>query len=117
MPKSQGKILNGQQVMNLMQQEEKKFLVGLPYSNLYFLVLILMLSFSCPAKYPQIKKLFGSDPNFKWIVSGMITIQLMMIFVVPRLPWPLVIGLAYCFGGVINHSLMLGQFEFETIVL
>ncbi|XP_032791452.2 sphingolipid delta(4)-desaturase DES1 [Daphnia magna] len=62
-------------------------------------------------KYPQIKKLFGSDPNFKWIVSLMITLQIAMIFVVPRFPWPLVIGLAYCFGGVINHSLMLAIHE------
>lgn len=39
----------------------------------------------------------------------MITVQMAMIFIVPRFPWPLVIGLAYCFGGVINHSLMLGK--------
>ena len=39
----------------------------------------------------------------------MIAIQMVMIFVVPKFPWPLVIGLAYCFGGVINHSLSLGN--------
>ena len=60
-------------------------------------------------KYPQIKKLFGYDPNFKWIVSGMVFVQLAMLFVIPSLPWSLVIGLAYCFGGVLNHSLMLGK--------
>ena len=60
-------------------------------------------------KYPQIKKLFGSDPNFKWIVMGMILVQMVMILFVPRLSWGQVFILSYCFGGVINHSLMLGN--------
>jgi len=62
-------------------------------------------------KYPQIKKLFGSDPNFKWVVMGMILTQLVMLSYMPQLPWPLVIALSYCFGGVINHSLMLAIHE------
>ena len=31
-----------------------------------------------------------------------------MTLIIKDLPWVLVFGLAYCFGGVINHSLMLG---------
>lgn len=38
----------------------------------------------------------------------MVAVQFAMLFVIPKLPWYLVIGIAYCFGGVINHSLMLG---------
>ena len=39
----------------------------------------------------------------------MVLVQLGMLFLIPSLPWSLTIGLAYCFGGVINHSLMLGN--------
>jgi len=62
-------------------------------------------------KYPQIKKLYGTDPNFKWIVAAMVLTQLGMLFLIPCLPWMLTMGLAYCFGGVINHSLMLAIHE------
>lgn len=49
----------------------------------------------------------------------MVLVQLGMLFLIPSLPWSLTIGLAYCFGGVINHSLMLGNGgnEFRLIVL
>lgn len=33
-----------------------------------------------------------------------------MLFFVANLPWYLVIGLAYGFGGFINHSLMFGKY-------
>lgn len=62
-------------------------------------------------KYPQIKKLFGFDPLFKWVVTGMVLIQFLSMFVVRHLSWPVLIPLAYCFGGVINHSLMLAIHE------
>ncbi|EDX15251.1 GD17692 [Drosophila simulans] len=45
-------------------------------------------------KYPQIKKLFGHDPNLKWDLS-----------------WSWLIVAAYCFGGIIYHSLMLDVHE------
>lgn len=41
----------------------------------------------------------------------MVLTQLGMLFLIPCLPWMLTMGLAYCFGGVINHSLMLGIFN------
>jgi len=62
-------------------------------------------------KYPQIKKLFGADPNFKWIVIGMIVVQMIAILNMPYLSWTKVLILSYCFGGVINHSLMLAIHE------
>ncbi|KAI4454800.1 sphingolipid delta 4 desaturase/c-4 hydroxylase protein des2 [Holotrichia oblita] len=60
-------------------------------------------------KYPQIKKLFGYDPNFKWVVTGMVLTQFLMLFVMKDQSWPITLLVAYCFGGVINHSLMLGD--------
>ncbi|GBP24890.1 Sphingolipid delta(4)-desaturase DES1 [Eumeta japonica] len=62
-------------------------------------------------KYPQIKQLFGYDPLFKWVVTGMVLIQLLMLPLVECLSWPTAMLLAYCFGGVINHSLMLAIHE------
>ncbi|CAG9862548.1 unnamed protein product [Phyllotreta striolata] len=62
-------------------------------------------------KYPQIKKLFGYDPNFKWVVTGMVLIQFLLIWVLKDKPWSILILAAYCLGGVINHSLMLAIHE------
>ncbi|XP_011502519.1 PREDICTED: sphingolipid delta(4)-desaturase DES1 [Ceratosolen solmsi marchali] len=62
-------------------------------------------------KYPQIKKLFGYDPKFKWIVTAMVLIQFASMFIVKDLSYPLLLLMAYCIGGVINHSLMLAIHE------
>lgn len=65
-------------------------------------------------KYPQIKKLFGYDPNFKWVVTCMVLVQLAMLFVMRDRSWPITLLVGYCFGGVINHSLMLGKILFPN---
>lgn len=62
-------------------------------------------------KYPQIKKLFGYDPNFKYVASGMVLVQFLMLFVMKGQSWPVTLLAAYCFGGVINHSLALAIHE------
>ncbi|CAH1112419.1 unnamed protein product [Psylliodes chrysocephalus] len=62
-------------------------------------------------KYPQIKKLFGYDPNFKWVVTGMVLAQFILIWVLKDKPWSILLLAAYCLGGVINHSLMLAIHE------
>nr|AIM40227.1 desaturase [Cydia pomonella] len=62
-------------------------------------------------KYPEIKQLFGYDPNFKWVVTGMVLVQLITLPFIQYLSWPMLIVVAYCFGGVINHSLMLAIHE------
>ncbi|XP_016942702.3 sphingolipid delta(4)-desaturase DES1 [Drosophila suzukii] len=62
-------------------------------------------------KYPQIKKLFGHDPNFKWVAGGMVLTQILSLFVVKDLSWSWLLVAAYCFGGIINHSLMLAVHE------
>jgi hypothetical protein len=33
-----------------------------------------------------------------------------MMYVMIDQSWPMIFLVAYCFGGVINHSLMLGEF-------
>lgn len=63
------------------------------------------------AKYPQIKKLFGHDPNFKFVAGGMVLTQFIMLYVMQGQSWPITILAAYCFGGVINHSLALAVHE------
>lgn len=62
-------------------------------------------------KYPQIKKLFGYDPHFKYVAGGMVITQFIMLFVMKGQSWPITILVAYCFGGVINHSLSLAVHE------
>lgn len=62
-------------------------------------------------KYPQIKKLFGCDPNFKYVVSGLVFIQFVMMFLMMDQSWPVILFVAYCFGGVINHALSLALHE------
>ena len=64
-----------------------------------------------PEKYPQIKELFGVDPYFKYKVIALTLINLSMLFVIPHTPFWLTLILSYCFGGVINHALMLGIHE------
>lgn len=62
-------------------------------------------------KYPQIKKLFGYDPNFKWIAGSMVLIQILALFVVKDFSWSMLIVASYLFGGILNHSLMLAVHE------
>lgn len=62
-------------------------------------------------KYPQIKKLFGYDPNFKYVATAMVLAQFAMMFVMKGQSWPVTLLVAYCVGGVINHSLALAIHE------
>lgn len=71
----------------------------------------LISNFPFPTeKYPEIKKLFGADPNFKYIVLSMVLIQFVTMYLLRNVSWPVLLSVAYCFGGVINHSLMLCKF-------
>ncbi|XP_074662111.1 sphingolipid delta(4)-desaturase DES1-like [Tubulanus polymorphus] len=63
------------------------------------------------AKYPKIKKLMGPDPMLKWTVFMMLTVQIITAYLVRNFPWSAIIILAYCFGGVINHSMTLAIHE------
>lgn len=71
----------------------------------------MLLIFCFSAKYPQIKKLFGADPTLQWKVIGMVVTQIIACYVVKDLSWPILLLAAYCFGGVINHSMTLAIHE------
>ncbi|XP_058835843.1 sphingolipid delta(4)-desaturase DES1-like [Topomyia yanbarensis] len=62
-------------------------------------------------KYPEIKKLFGPDPSLKLIVSALVLIQFIMLYVLQDQSWKVIVLVAYIFGGVINHSLMVASHE------
>lgn len=80
-----------------------------------FLILIKLLVFfiiNFSEKHPEIKKLYGPDKRFKWIVVIVTILQLGSFYIIKDLRWPIVMILAYVFGGVVNHSLMLGNLNF-----
>lgn len=58
-------------------------------------------------KYPEIKKLMGPDPHFKYIVSAMVIFQVVSCYYICKLSYPWIILISYFLGGVINHSLTL----------
>ena len=63
-------------------------------------------------KYPQIKKLMGVDPRFKWQVLFLVTAQICSFYLLKNITnfW-LLLALAYLVGGVANHALMLAIHE------
>lgn len=63
-------------------------------------------------KYPQIKELYGYDPNTKWVMMLYAAVQyLMAMYIVPQLSWFSVVLLAYSLGGIMAHALFLGLHE------
>jgi sphingolipid delta-4 desaturase len=62
-------------------------------------------------KYPEIKQLFGYDPNFKWVCTAMVSLQIASLYFLQDKSWTFLLVAAYCFGGVINHSLSLAVHE------
>lgn len=56
-------------------------------------------------KYPEIKKLMGYDPSIAYIVTAEIIAQLLMCWLLQEANWSSIFIIAYCFGGVLNHSL------------
>ena len=64
------------------------------------------------AKHPELKTLMRVDPNFKWTVLAMVCTQIVSFYLLRNVTsfWLLFV-IGYCFGGVINHSLMLAIHE------
>lgn len=80
----------------------------------YFVIIIILKCyiFICvAAKYPQIKKLMGYDPNFKYQVFLLIVIQFTLTYLMREVSWPVLFLAAYTIGGVINHALLLAIHE------
>jgi sphingolipid delta-4 desaturase len=63
------------------------------------------------AKYPEIKKLYGPDPYFKYVVSGVVLLQCCVSYLSTNLStWQYLLA-AYVIGGTANHMLMLAMHE------
>jgi sphingolipid delta-4 desaturase len=62
-------------------------------------------------KYPEIKKLFGADPKFKWVCTGLVLTQISSLYFLQDKSWTFLFIAAYIFGGVLNHSLSLAVHE------
>lgn len=74
-------------------------------------------------KYPEVKKYFGIDPSFKYVVVSMVLLQiciayfvrgyilLKFLFSILDADWLLVILQAYIVSGTINHALTLAVHE------
>ena len=73
---------------------------------IYFISIICFV-----AKYPQIKKLMGYDPNFKYQVLLLMVIQFALAYLMRNASWPFLFVVAYSIGGVINHALLLALHE------
>eukprot|EP00163_Fabomonas_tropica_P003059 TRINITY_DN12548_c0_g1_i1.p1 TRINITY_DN12548_c0_g1~~TRINITY_DN12548_c0_g1_i1.p1 ORF type:complete len:320 (-),score=67.54 TRINITY_DN12548_c0_g1_i1:321-1280(-) len=59
------------------------------------------------AKYPEITKLEGVDSNLKWAALIIVTLQTVAAYYLRNSPWWKVVVVAYCFGGILNHSATL----------
>ena len=64
------------------------------------------------AKYgPQVRALYGPDHTVKWRVATCVVSQLVLAYFASTMPWYGIVVLAYCAGGIINHSLSLALHE------
>jgi sphingolipid 4-desaturase/C4-monooxygenase len=59
----------------------------------------------------KIRSLYGPDPNTKYVVVVSLMLQVFLAYCCSFLSWPLVFVVAYCLGGLINHSLTLAMHE------
>jgi len=68
-------------------------------------------------KYPEIKELFGHDPNFKYQVVLVVAAQLVSAYALRHGPssvpggWWTFLAYAYVVGGTLQHNLMLAMHE------
>jgi len=56
-------------------------------------------------KYPQVKELFGSDPNTKYFCFMIVALQLLTCYMIKdSTSWLSYLFVAYAIGGTLNHS-------------
>lgn len=53
----------------------------------------------------------GHDPRLKFIVTAMVLTQILTAYLMRNASWVTIVIVAYCFGGVINHSMTLAIHE------
>jgi len=63
------------------------------------------------AKYPQVKDLFGYDPNTKYTVTFWVALQFTAMYLVKDYSWGIIVAAAYCFGAFVTHALVLAMHE------
>ena len=59
------------------------------------------------SKHPEIKSLMGLCPTIRYTVSILVLTQIFAAYIASHLSYFWIVILAYCFGGIINHSLTL----------
>lgn len=59
----------------------------------------------------------GPEPHLKWIVSAMVIFQIITCYYIGQLSLKWILVLAYCLGGVINHSLVLAIHDISHNVI
>jgi len=69
------------------------------------------------AKYPQVKELFGYDPNTKYQVMVWILAQLIFAYLLRNQAWWLVFTWTYIFGGCAGTNLYLALHEISHDLL
>lgn len=62
-------------------------------------------------KYPEIKRLMGHDVKIAYIMLVMVILQVTTAYLLRNESWPTILIVAYCFGGVVNHSMSLALHE------
>ena len=57
------------------------------------------------------KQLFGPDHNMKWKVLAMVVMQVAAAYLLRNSSFGVILLVAYCFGGVVNHAMSLATHE------
>jgi sphingolipid delta-4 desaturase len=63
------------------------------------------------AKYPEIKALYGPCPRTKYVCTALVLAQLGVAYALRDEPFWLVLIVAYGFGALVNHALLLAIHE------
>jgi len=63
------------------------------------------------AKYPQIKELYGHDPNTKYVCTWWVVSQLFLAWLLRGVSWGFIFVIAYFYGGFAAQALFLGMHE------
>jgi sphingolipid delta-4 desaturase len=61
--------------------------------------------------HPEIKTLMGHDPKSKWICTVLVLSQVIAAYMLRAADWWVIAGVAWVFGGVVNHALELAIHE------
>lgn len=62
-------------------------------------------------KHPEVKKLFGTDPNLKYVTVGLVIVQMTIALFIHQLHWLPFILVTYFIGATISHALFLAIHE------